>query len=106
MLTMQLGGTLDTISAITGEIVDPQNAEAIDLIQQIISEETAGANSGAGGMPLLPGQQTHLRDFTPYLKGFLFMRHHPWVVPVGIVLSLVGALTVAYKVGGKACRIA
>jgi len=94
------GGVLDTagqaLQAAGKVIEDPALPEVTRLVLRLNATTKGGAKVPAKGIGLSSA-------VTP-LKGFLFYRENPWVVPVGILAVLGAPFYMGYLFGKKRKR--
>lgn len=95
---MVFAGLGDPISDITGQLTNPNNSEAIQLILQSIELSNQSTAASVGGAPSPPFQ---LSDLTPYLRAYVFYKQNPMVVKVGAAVLFFGGLAILYRAGTK-----
>jgi hypothetical protein len=81
---------------------DPALPEVIALTKKIVALETAGKKPSTKPTVKTPG--IGLSRVVGPMKGYIFYKQNPWILPVGIGFVLLMPALIGYKVGKRSCR--
>jgi hypothetical protein len=92
-----LGGVGDVADAAVRVVTDPCLTQVAGLVLRLNKLEQPSSSSG--GPPSPPVKGIGLCKAVPAIKGIVWVRERPWVLPVGAFAIVGGLIALGYAMG-------